>query len=262
MQFKQLILILVLMYFPVRWFSTMGIRLSIEQRKEWIRVKNIFIGLVFLVTYSLFLIEKSPEMMLGKFISSLVVSVLILAFLSRDVEEGTDVWIRGFVVTIFLFLFFFSLLSVSPEVKCRYVNVALREEFFKFAGIFILFLFGRIKNDKLAIIGGASVGGLFGSLENYLYGEKFGFEVFAVRNLLPTHLVISALMGYLFYRCVNGKGMNKLIYLFLSLFIPVFLHWAYDFSLQFNTSVYPYIALDLFLLEFSYLRVRNAGKKG
>lgn len=261
MQFKQLILIFVLLYFPLRWFSAMGMRLSIEDRREWRRVKNIFIGLTFLVIYSLFLMEKSPEMVMGKFVSSLVVSVLIIVFLSREIEEGTDVWLRGFLITILLFLFFLPLLPAGANLRHRYVNVALREEFFKFGGIFLLFLAKRIKNSSLAIIGGASVGGLFGSLENYLYGERFGFEVFAVRNLLPTHLVINALMGYLFYCSVTGKGMKKWSYLLLSLFVPVFLHWAYDFSLQFSSSVFPYIALDVLLLSLLYLKVKKSEKK-
>lgn len=261
MQFKQLVLIILLLYFPLRWFFAMGMRLSIEDRKEWRRVKNVFIGLTFLVIYSLFLMEKSPEMVVGKFVSSLVVSVLIIIFLSKQVDEATDVWLRGFLITILLFLFFLPLIPAGANLRYRYINVALREEFFKFGGIFLLFLAKWIKNPRLAIIGGASIGGLFGSLENYFYGERFGFEVFAVRNLLPTHLVISALMGYLFYRSVAGKGVKRWSYLFLSLFIPVFLHWAYDFSLQFSSSVLTYIALDLLLLFFLYQKIKKNRRK-
>jgi len=247
---------LVLLYFPLKWISSVGIRMTIENRRLWRKTKNVLFGFIFLFIYSIFLIEKSPELLLGKSVSSLFVAVLLIVFLSGGREDSTEIWIRGFLITIIYFLLFLTVLPSPSGLKFRFVNVALREEGFKFLGILSLFLMGKVRGKSDSIIAGASVGGLFGSLENYFYGERFGFTVFAVRNLLPTHLVISGLMGFLFYLSLKAEGVKKIFYILLTVAIPVFLHWAYDYSLQFNTTIYPYIALDFLLYAYLYLKSR------
>ncbi len=250
----KILLWTVLLYFPLKWLSSLLIKLSIEDRILWRKIKNIILVVFFFLIYSMFLIEKSPEMILGKFVSSLLVAVLIILFLGRKKPGHIEILIRGFFITTLFFIFLFPFLSVGNNIQFKYLNVGLREEGFKFLCVFSLFLIGKVKDEKDAIIAGASVGGIFGSLENYFYGESFGFGIFALRNLLPTHIVINAVMGYFFFLGAKEKGVKKLVYLSATIAIPLFLHWAFDFSLQFNKSIYPYIGLDLLLLAWVYMK--------
>ncbi len=249
------ILLLIAGYFLVKFASKALIEEKIERPSRF-RLKI----LVLVLTLTLFLYHGVIYAIAGRF-NPAPATVSLVVFTSLVVLLETDaplqVWPQAYLLTILALPFLLKFVVVKENFVYRFVQVALREEGFKFLIILLLFLSGSVKKRRDSLVAGASVGAVFGSLENYLYGTKFGFSTFAMRNLLPVHLSLSALMAFFFYKTITGRA--KPLWFAATLAVAPFLHWAYDFSLQNNSNIIPYILLNLLLYVLIFVLSKNEG---
>ncbi len=239
---------IILLYFAGKIAGNFIIRARIEAPRRWFNLKQSLLLSLALLLYFLLIYLITGRGLWGTSLASLLTFTLLVLLLNRG---SFRLWPEAYLLTLITLSLLLSFIVVKAPYRYRFVQVALREEGFKFLNIFFLFLLGEVRSRRDAIVAGASVGAVFGSLENYLYGAKLGFSVLALRNLLPIHLCLSALMGLLFYRSIRGKW--KLLFLLATALVPPFIHWAYDFSLQGQTSLWPYLSLNLLLYSLLLL---------
>ncbi len=240
-------------YFLVKYLAVLLIRERIERPERLSLIFNIItLFFVFSIYYSV-IYSFTGKFHLASSLVSLIVFTSLVVLL--EPEAPMRLWPQAYLLTLLSLPFLLKFVLVREPFVFRFVQVGLREEGFKFVNIFILFLLGKIRNRKDSIVAGASVGAIFGSLENYLYGTRFGFSTFALRNLLPIHLSLGALMALFFYQTVRCRP--RFLWFTATVIIPPFLHWAYDFSLQTSRTILPYFLFNLLLYILVYLVARD-----
>ena len=199
-------------------------------------------------------IEKEPiYLLLILFIGGIISAVISLSisislknffpFLNNDYSEMTP-------FQIFIKSFF-----------C----IALIEEFSKWLFIFIVTWKNKNFNhmfDSIVYSVFLSLG--FAAFENILYGFSFssyGLTPFFLRGIIsvPCHAVFGVFMGYYLgiAKATQDKKKNK--YIFLSLIIPILLHFNYDFLLVWQNKVY-YIVFIIFIIMIyilSFFKIKN-----
>ncbi len=240
-------------YFLVKYSAIFLIRERIERPERLnLILTTITLFSVFVIYYSVIYSFTGKFHLASSLVSLIVFTSLVIIL---EPEAPLRLWPTAYLLTLLTLPFLLKFVIVREPFAFRFVQVGLREEGFKFINIFILFLLGKIGNRKDSIVAGASVGAIFGSLENYLYGTKFGFSTFALRNLLPIHLSLSALMALFFHQTLRGR--LRFLWFLATVVIPPFLHWAYDFSLQTTRAIIPYFLLNLLLYSLVYLIARD-----
>ncbi len=241
-----------LLYFAGRAAGSFIIRARIEAPGSWFRLRQGLALSLAVILYFLLIHLITGRKPWGTSLASLLTFTLLVLLLNRG---GFRLWPEAYLFTLITLSLLLNFIVVRAPYKYRFVQVALREEGFKFLNIFLLFLLGEVRNRRDALVAGAAVGAVFGSLENYLYGASLGFSVLALRNLLPIHLCLSSLMALLFYGSIKGRW--KLLSLLAAVSVPPFIHWAYDFSLQGQTSLWPYLGLNFLLYSLLLLLSRD-----
>ncbi len=241
-----------LLYLLVRTAGYFLVKTRIEDPQRLFKWGQVLLLALALSLYFLILFSLTGRNLWGTSLASLLAFTLLVLILNG---WNLRLWPEAYLFTLLSLSLLLKFVVVKAPYEYRFVQVALREEGFKFLNIFLLFLLGKVRNRRDAVVAGASVGAVFGSLENYLYGAKFGFSVLALRNLLPIHLCISGLMGYLFYRSIRGRW--RPFFLGATLAVPAFLHWAYDFSLQGKANLWPYLSLNALLYYLLVILSRN-----
>lgn len=136
------------------------------------------------------------------------------------------------------------------------------EEFSKWLIIFILIL-GHVEFDDPydGILYGAAVSLGFATVENILYLLSFGLNTAFLRALLPvsSHALFGVVMGYYFGKSKFSLKDNSKQYLFISLIIPVSLHFSYNLIWTLRGHlVYLMIPFMLFLWWFGLRKVKLA----
>ncbi|KUP06598.1 protease [Bacillus coahuilensis p1.1.43] len=200
-----------------------------------------------------------------------------LAFLSYlylkddyDKETAKNIFfafIYGALVT-FPIMFIQSVLAYEgftfSPLTDAFIYSALLEEFFKWFILFFLIVsMIKLQDSYDGIVMGASVSLGFASAENFLYLLSNGIETAFGRALFPvsSHALIGIVMGYYIGKFASKQTNPKEIqFLFLSLFIPVFLHGSYDYLILTHLKDWPYYVLPFmfFLWWFALRKVKNA----
>ncbi|MCT6923137.1 MULTISPECIES: glutamic-type intramembrane protease PrsW [Bacillales] len=136
------------------------------------------------------------------------------------------------------------------------------EEFFKWLIIFVL-IFRHIEFDDPydGILYGAAVSLGFATVENVLYLLSFGLNTAFVRALLPvsSHALFGVVMGYYFGKSKFSNNDKWKEYLFLSIFIPIALHFSYNLIWTLGGNfIYLMVPFMLFLWWFGLRKVKLA----
>lgn len=137
-----------------------------------------------------------------------------------------------------------------------FISSSLLEEFFKW---FVLYytVYKHISFDEPydGIVYGAAVSLGFATVENILYLVANGFEHAIGRALLPvsSHALFGVIMGFYLGKSKFSSAKNRR-WIFLSFFIPYFLHGTYDFILFSQTNWIQYIVPFMIFLWWLGLR--------
>lgn len=153
-------------------------------------------------------------------------------------------------------------MNVTPFVDAFFVSGTL-EEFFKWFLVFYgAYLHEEFNEPYDGIVYATALSLGFASLENIFYLYTFGIEEALVRALLPVsgHALFGVIMGFYLGKGKFSSGRKKIIYLSLSLFLPVILHGTFNFLLLSSTKyiffyMFPFM---IFLWWFALRKVRLA----
>jgi RsiW-degrading membrane proteinase PrsW (M82 family) len=150
-----------------------------------------------------------------------------------------------------------------PLFADAYFTSGLLEEFLKWFLVFYgAYLHEEFNEPYDGIVYAASLSLGFASLENIFYLYTFGIEEALVRALLPVsgHALFGVIMGFYLGKGKFSSGRKKVIYLVLSLIVPVILHGTFNLLLLSNTKyIFFYmIPFMIFLWWFALRKVKLA----
>jgi protease PrsW len=137
------------------------------------------------------------------------------------------------------------------------------EEFLKWFLVFYgAYLHEEFNEPYDGIVYATSLSLGFASLENIFYLYTFGIEEALIRALLPVsgHALFGVIMGFYLGKGKFSTGKKKIIYLSLSLVIPILLHGIFNSLLLSSTKyiffyMFPFM---IFLWWFALRKVRIA----
>jgi len=143
---------------------------------------------------------------------------------------------------------------ISKAAWDGFIVAGATEEAFKFFMVFILIWRNRNFNEKFdGIVYAVSVALGFATIENlfYIFSDN-SLEVGLVRafTAVPGHAIFGIVMGY--YLGLARFSEHKGKWLLLALFVPWFLHGAYDFMLM---SKYTWFLITFIPFLFYMYRV-------
>lgn len=194
---------------------------------------------------------------------------LLSYFYLRDQYDSEPVRVvfRAFILGVAV-TFPVMFLQYVIEVETDFSNTLIQsflaygllEEFFKWF-ILYFFIFHLVEFDEPydGIVYGAAVSLGFATLENVLYLAVYGLDAAVGRALLPvsSHALFGVVMGYYI-----GKAkfhMNKNLFIFISLILPILLHTTYDFILISSRNwIYYMVPFMLFLWWLGLWKVKKA----
>jgi protease PrsW len=150
-----------------------------------------------------------------------------------------------------------------PLFADAFLTSGLLEEFFKWFLVFYgAYLHEEFNEPYDGIVYAAALSLGFASMENIFYLYTFGIEEALVRALLPVsgHALFGVIMGFYLGKGKFSEGRKKMIYLLLSLAIPVLLHGTFNFLLLSETQyIFFYmVPFMIFLWWFALRKVRLA----
>lgn len=156
--------------------------------------------------------KEPPGMLILTFIGGIISAILVLAIPFVDVTE---------------------IESYSPFFNAFCV-AAIPEELAKFVILFLLIWWNKNFNEHMdGIVYAAFVSLGFACLENILYVFGGGFGTGIVRALIsvPGHFLFAVPMGY-FLSLAKFNKKRCIIYLILSLLVPILIHGLFDWLLM------------------------------
>ena len=206
--------------------------------------------------YNMDRVEKEPRgLLIGLFLAG--VAAVFLTLILSDLSE--------------------SLLPIlkqeGPDIKSliiyNFLGVALIEEFCKW--IFLVLCTWKNKHFNFlfdGIVYGVFVALGFATLENFLYvfNPEGGISTAILRAVLsvPAHAFFGVFMGYYYGIARMNKNQKKgcLIFIVLSLIVPVLLHGIFDFCLSGEHLIYIaiYAIFIIILYVVSFRRIKRLSK--
>ena len=179
--------------------------------------------LLLLYIYHLDKIEKEPPRLILRLFLLGIFAVIPAMFL----ELAGDAILAVLAIPpnsyLYLFLMYFVVVAVAEELSKRLVAVGTtykNEEF-------------NYQFDAVVYCAAAALG--FACMENILYLITDGAEV-AWGRLIPIHAICGIFMGHYvgLAKAAHRAGdtVGRVMFNFLSVFIPVLIHGFYDFSLS------------------------------
>ncbi|MBY6035670.1 intramembrane metalloprotease PrsW [Fictibacillus nanhaiensis] len=137
------------------------------------------------------------------------------------------------------------------------------EEFLKWFLVFYgAYLHEEFNEPYDGIVYAAALSLGFASLENIFYLYTFGIEEALIRALLPVsgHALFGVIMGFYLGKAKFSSGRKKILYLNLSLILPIVLHGTFNFLLLSSTKyiffyMFPFM---IFLWWFALRKVKLA----
>ncbi|MFD1738578.1 glutamic-type intramembrane protease PrsW [Bacillus salitolerans] len=166
---------------------------------------------------------------------------LLSYFYLKDQYEAEPIYMvfRSFIfgaILVFPIMFIQYVLSVEDILQSgllkAFVATSFLEEFFKwFILYFIAYKHGEFDELYDGIVYGVAVSLGFATVENILYLFAHGVDMAFGRALLPvsSHALFGVIMGYYIGKGKFSTNQTKRKYIYLSLFIPFFLHGIYDY---------------------------------
>jgi protease PrsW len=161
----------------------------------------------------------------------------------------------------FLQMIYIQTGTILDAAYRAFIIAGLSEEFFKYAGVYLLIWNNKYFNEKFdGIVYAVFVSLGFAAVENIMYVMDGGYQVAYTRFLtaVPAHAIFGVLMGYYLGIAHMYKELRSrfLKYAFL---IPFLLHGFYDFILM---SGLPYLwfvfigfVVYLYVLAFKRMKV-------
>ena len=192
-----------------------------------------------------------------------VIALLVLFYLKIDQGEKEPLLNLGLALAIgtgiaFLAYYLQSIIDpfiyenildgVAPFIQ-SFLGVSLVEEGLKWLPLYFIFRkVGKWNEYSDAVMSAICIGMGFALVENIIYGISGGISVSILRafTAVPAHAIYAVLMGFFMSRYFFEK---KGIFLFMSFFLPFFLHGLYDFF------ILQHFAEWLMLLAFVVLIV-------
>ena len=159
--------------------------------------------------------------------------------------------------------------DIKSLIIYNFLGVALIEEACKWIMLFIFtwrnknfnFLFDGIVYGVFVAIG-------FATVENFLYvfSNDGGFVTALLRAVLsvPAHAFFGVFMGYYYglSKMDHNRKRGFLLFLILSLLIPILLHGTFDFCLSINSwmfmAAYALFVIILYIVSFG--RIKHLSK--
>ncbi|MFZ4452249.1 glutamic-type intramembrane protease PrsW [Salibacterium aidingense] len=214
--------------------------------------------------------------MIALITAALAPSVALLSYfyLRNEYESSTLIQVlRAFVIGALL-VFPIMVLQYALEAEAvfstewahAFAGVAGLEEFFKwFLLYFAVYRFVTFQSRYDGIIYGAALSLGFASAENVLYLMALGIDSAIGRAFLPvsSHALFGVVMGY-YMGCAKKTGnQNSLLWLTLSLVLPIFLHGVYDLILLtvHENVMFIIVPFMFFLWWFALSRSKKANEK-
>lgn len=179
--------------------------------------------LLLLYIYHIDKIEKEPpKLLLRLFLFGIfaVIPAMFLELAGEAILTALNIPVTSY---LYLFLMYFVVVAFAEELSKRCVGVGLtykREEF-------------DYQFDAVVYCAAAALG--FACAENVLYLFVDGAQV-AWGRLIPIHAICGIFMGHYVGLAKSaaraGDSVGRIMFNFLSVFIPVLIHGFYDFSLS------------------------------
>lgn len=226
------------------------------------------------IIYMLFLVildyyERKPFGIILELIFAGFLSAVIALNIHNFVGSFTFLNLQDFV---FIGEYFFSKIdsTLAFHISCAGFSLytGLAEELAKMIVFFSFFYFSENNKqpyDNIFFAGFIALG--FAFIENLIYGFNFGIETALQRNLLNGHILPGITMGYFAAKSKYAKSyFNKILNLIKAYFIPVILHfiWNYSFTAQdelSNNFYYFFSVLYISALFIAYLMIRETQKE-
>ncbi len=179
--------------------------------------------LLLLYIYHLDKIEKEPPRMILRLFLYGIFSVIPAMFLELVGDSLLNLSEIPQNSYLYLFLMYFVVVAVSEELSKRLVGVGLTYKSEEF----------NYQFDAVVYCTAAALG--FACMENIMYLATDGAEV-AWGRLIPIHTICGIFMGHYVGLAKTahrqGDTLGRVMFNFLSVFIPVLIHGFYDFSLS------------------------------
>ncbi|WP_226579396.1 glutamic-type intramembrane protease PrsW [Halobacillus litoralis] len=199
------------------------------------------------------------------------VAIMTFIYLSKRIElEPLPLIIRMFVIGIIMvFPIMFIQYAFETEKVLEqpfltsFFLAGLLEEFFKwFFLLFVAYRHSDFDHHYDGIIYGTAISLGFATIENLLYILNKGIEIALLRAIFPvsSHALFGIMMGFYMGKAkFTAEKTNR--FLVSALFIPVFLHTAYDYmiTIKDDTWVYwitPFMIL-LWIIGFRKIKLAN-----
>lgn len=215
-----------------------------------------------------------PSYLLGKYIYGMdkiekePVGLLFRLFVGGMLAVGLTISISHLAKDSFPIL-----VSDSTDIKTlliyNFLGVALIEEACKWIMLFIFtwrnknfnFLFDGIVYGVFVAIG-------FATVENFLYvfSEGGGIITALLRAVLsvPAHAFFGVFMGYYYglSKMDHNRKKGFLLFMIMSLLIPILLHGIFDLCLSINKweFIAVYVVFVLLLYSVSFKRIKHLSK--
>ncbi|SFL98436.1 glutamic-type intramembrane protease PrsW [Salibacterium qingdaonense] len=202
------------------------------------------------------------------------IALLSYFYLRNEYESNTLIQvIRAFVIGALL-VFPIMVLQYALEAESlltrdwvkAFGSAAAMEEFFKwFLLYFAVYRFVPFQTRYDGILYGAALSLGFASAENIMYLMALGIDSAIGRAFLPvsSHALFGVVMGYYMGSAKKQGNRRHLVWMLLSIIVPIALHGLYDYILLtiHENVVYIIIPFMFFLWWFALSRTKKADGK-
>ncbi len=206
----------------------------------------------------------------------LLAMILFINYYSkiRPFSEFLQSFLTGIFCGIIIMLIsplvlpFFDFENITVSI---FLHAAFLEKFISFILLFSLIKTFQRENDIIKILtAGIQLGAGFAFLENLIYLLNFEKNITVLRIIssVPMHLSTIGIQSYfLGLAVIHSLKKFKIIYYFLSVFLPVLIHSLYDnFVIVQNSKIFLYltgiiIVVSVFMFEFLFSKAQSFPKK-
>jgi protease PrsW len=210
--------------------------------------------------------------MLSVISAAVAPAIALLSFFYLKDKYETEPLSLVVKVYVFGVLLVFPVMVIQFGIK-EELHVSLFNEAFLTGGLLEEFLkwflvyYGAYLHEEFnepydGIVYASALSLGFASLENIFYLYTFGIEQALMRAVLPVsgHALFGVIMGYYLGKGKFSVGRTRLLFLALSLAVPVVLHGTFNFLLLSETKyIFFYmVPFMLFLWWFALRKVRMA----